>query len=50
MNHWPFVIASYVIVIFGTAIVVAMSYAAMRKSEQQVQAMTTAAREKKTGT
>lgn len=33
MNHWPFVIASYAIVLLGTAIVVAGSYVAMRKSE-----------------
>lgn len=33
MNHWPFVIASYVIVLAGTAMVVAGSYLSMRKSE-----------------
>ena len=33
MNHWPFVIASYVIVLFGTGLVIAGSYFAMRKSE-----------------
>ena len=33
MNHWPFVIASYVIVLLGTAIVIAGSYVSMRKSE-----------------
>lgn len=49
MNHWPFVIASYVIVIIGTAFVVAMSYAAMRKSEQQVEVMTKTAKQKKAG-
>lgn len=48
MNHWPFVIASYVIVLLGTALLVAMSYAAMRNSEKQVEAMTKAAKEKKT--
>lgn len=33
MNHWPFVIASYVIVLLGTALVIAGSYLAMRKAE-----------------
>ncbi|GAA0479916.1 hypothetical protein GCM10009096_22350 [Parasphingorhabdus litoris] len=33
MNHWPFVIASYAIVLLGTAAVIAGSYVAMRKSE-----------------
>jgi len=33
MNHWPFVIASYAIVLLGTAVMIVNSYAAMRKSE-----------------
>jgi|TARA_R100001244_G_scaffold20643_4_gene21520 hypothetical protein len=33
MNHWPFVIASYVIVLISTAAVIANSFAAMRKAE-----------------
>ncbi|WP_337658390.1 hypothetical protein [Sphingorhabdus sp. Alg231-15] len=33
MNHWPFVIASYVIVLVGTAVVIAGSYFAMLESE-----------------
>lgn len=33
MNHWPFVIASYAIVLFGTAIVIWGSYVAMLKAE-----------------
>tara|TARA_R110000772_G_scaffold39727_17_gene93209 strand:- start:2476 stop:2610 length:135 start_codon:yes stop_codon:yes gene_type:complete len=33
MNHWPFVIASYGIVLIGTAAVIVGSYAGMRKSE-----------------
>lgn len=37
MNHWPFVIASYAIVLLGTAIVIAGSYAAMRKSEAKAE-------------
>lgn len=37
MNHWPFVIASYVIVLLGTAGVMAGSYIAMRKSEAKAE-------------
>jgi len=37
MNHWPFVIASYAIVLFGTAAILVSSYAAMRKSEAKAE-------------
>ncbi len=33
MNHWPFVIASYVIVLVGTAVVILGSYLTMLESE-----------------
>ncbi len=33
MKHWPFVIASYAVVLLGTAIVIWGSYAAMRRAE-----------------
>jgi len=35
MNHWPFVFASYVIVLISTAAVIAHSFAAMRKAESK---------------
>ena len=37
MNHWPFIIASYVIVLGGTAMVIAESYLSMRKSEAKAE-------------
>ncbi|MEW4466558.1 heme exporter protein CcmD [Parasphingorhabdus sp. JC815] len=37
MNHWPFVIASYAIVLLGTAGVMVASYIAMRKSEAKAE-------------
>ncbi|MEH6756322.1 MAG: hypothetical protein V7676_02285 [Parasphingorhabdus sp.] len=33
MNHWPFVIASYAIVLLGTLAVIVVSYTGMRTSE-----------------
>ena len=39
MNHWPFVIASYAIVLIGTAMVLVNSYAAMRKAESKADAL-----------
>lgn len=44
MNHWPFVIASYVIVLAGTAMVVAGSYLSMRKSEAKAETLKRARR------
>ncbi len=35
MNHWPFVIASYVLTIGGTIGLVAWSWLAMRRSERE---------------
>lgn len=35
MNHWPFVIASYAIVLLSTVAVIAHSHAAMRKAENR---------------
>ncbi len=35
MNHWPFVIASYAIVLIATAGVIVSSFAAMRKAESR---------------
>ena len=37
MNHWPFVIASYAIVLIGTAGVLVGSYIAMRNSEAKAE-------------
>lgn len=37
MNHWPFVIASYVIVLMSTAAVIAHSFAIMRKAERKAE-------------
>ncbi len=35
MNHWPFVLASYAIVLIATAAVIVASLAAMRKAESR---------------
>lgn len=35
MNHWPFVIASYAIVLLGTAAVIVGSYMMMRNAESK---------------
>jgi len=35
MNHWPFVLAAYAIVLIATAAVIAGSYAAMRNAENK---------------
>ena len=37
MNHWPFVLASYAIVLIATAAVIGGSYAAMRKAERKAE-------------
>ncbi|MDM8010129.1 MAG: heme exporter protein CcmD [Parasphingorhabdus sp.] len=37
MNHWPFVLASYVIVLLSTVAVVAHSFAVMRKAENKAE-------------
>ncbi|MDZ7589049.1 MAG: hypothetical protein U5J78_07955 [Parasphingorhabdus sp.] len=37
MNHWPYVIASYVLVIAGTAALLWQSYRAMRSAEGQAE-------------
>ncbi len=37
MNHWPFVIASYAIVLISTGGVVVWAYAAMRSAEQKAE-------------
>tara|TARA_R110000850_G_scaffold22223_24_gene65738 strand:+ start:1419 stop:1550 length:132 start_codon:yes stop_codon:yes gene_type:complete len=37
MNHWPFVLASYVIVLISTVAVIAHSFAVMRKAESKAQ-------------
>ncbi|MEP2989332.1 MAG: hypothetical protein ABJN65_10605 [Parasphingorhabdus sp.] len=37
MNHWPFVIASYAIVLTSTGGVVLWAYTAMRQSEQKAE-------------
>ena len=35
MNHWPFVFASYAIVLIGTAAVIVTSYVSMRRAERK---------------
>jgi len=37
MNHWPFVIASYAIVLISTCGVVGWAYAAMRSAEKKAE-------------
>lgn len=37
MNHWPFVIASYAIVLVSTGGVILWAYAAMRRSEKKAE-------------
>ncbi|WP_417621426.1 heme exporter protein CcmD [Parasphingorhabdus sp.] len=37
MNHWPFVLASYAIVLLSTAGVVVNSYTAMRRAERKAE-------------
>ena len=39
MNHWPFIIVAYAITIVGTVVVVAASFARMRKAERQADAL-----------
>jgi len=40
MNHWPFVAAAYGVTIIGTIAIVWASFAAMRRSEAQADALT----------
>ena len=40
MNHWPFVVAAYVLTFLGTGGLAAWSYAAMRRAEADVEAVT----------
>ena len=40
MNHWPFIIAAYVIALGGTGAVTLWSFAAMRKAEARAEAVT----------
>ncbi|WP_339825969.1 heme exporter protein CcmD [uncultured Parasphingorhabdus sp.] len=37
MNHWPFVFASYAIVLIGTAAVIVNSFVAMRRAERKAE-------------
>ena len=39
MNHWPFIIAAYVLTIGGTAGVTLWSLAAMRRGERDADAL-----------
>ena len=34
MNHWPFIIAAYAIVLGGSAVLTAWAYASMRRAER----------------
>ena len=40
MNHWPFIIAAYVIAIGGTGAITLWSFVAMRKAEARADAVT----------
>ena len=40
MNHWPFIIAAYVIAIGGTGVITLWSLIAMRKAEARADAVT----------
>lgn len=40
MNHLPFIAAAYGVTILGTIAIVWASYAAMRRAEQQADALT----------
>jgi hypothetical protein len=39
MNHWPFIIGSYALTILGTLGVTAWSYAAMKRTERDAEAL-----------
>lgn len=39
MNHWPFIIASYLLTLIGTVGVAAYSYRAMRRAEARAEAL-----------
>lgn len=40
MNHWAFVGAAYGLTLIASALIAAMSYAAMRRAERAVEALT----------
>ncbi len=39
MNHWPFILAAYVLTIVGAAGLGLWSFAAMRRAEREVEAL-----------
>lgn len=39
MNHWPFIIAAYGIVVAGMALLIVVSWRAMRRAERAVEDM-----------
>ena len=39
MNHWPFIIAAYVLTIGGTGLLTIWAYARMRASEGKARAL-----------
>ena len=39
MSHWPFIIASYVIGIGGTAVLALGSYVSMRRAEREADSL-----------
>lgn len=39
MNHWPFIIAAYVLTIIATSAVVGWSFVAMRRAEAAMENM-----------
>jgi hypothetical protein len=39
VNHWPFIIGAYALTIVGSAAMLVGSYAAMRRSERDAEAM-----------
>lgn len=39
MNHWPFIIAAYGIVAAGIALLIVISWRAMRRAERAVEDM-----------
>ncbi|WP_076073268.1 heme exporter protein CcmD [Sphingomonas montana] len=45
MNHWPFVIAAYAIVLAGTGGLCVWAHAAMRRAERRADAVTSQPRQ-----
>ncbi|HZF93548.1 MAG TPA: heme exporter protein CcmD [Allosphingosinicella sp.] len=39
MNHWPFIVASYVLTIIATLALAGWSWAAMRRAEREAEAL-----------